>query len=95
MMMISKEVHITNPTGLHARPAHKFIMLVKSFKSDVFINTGEKEAKCDSIINLLLLSVQGGMTVTVKVDGDDENVALPIIVDFLEGLAKVEAEAES
>ncbi|MDR2406038.1 MAG: HPr family phosphocarrier protein [Deltaproteobacteria bacterium] len=93
--MITQEVLITNPTGLHARPAHKFIKLVKSFKSEVFIQSGENETKCDSIIKLLLLSVKPGSMVTVKVDGEDEQVALPAIVEFLEGLAKAEAEADA
>ena len=89
--MISQDVQITNPSGLHARPAHRFIMLVKTFESDVFLDTGEKEVKCDSIINLLLAAVKPGMKVTIKAVGADEDEALPAVVSFLEGLAEAEA----
>jgi phosphotransferase system HPr (HPr) family protein len=93
--MMSQEVHITNPSGLHARPAHRFIKLAKSFKSDIYIDTGGAQVKCDSIINLLLAAVKPGMLVTVRADGPDEAEALPAVVDFLERLAEAEAEEQS
>ncbi|MDR2340275.1 MAG: HPr family phosphocarrier protein [Deltaproteobacteria bacterium] len=92
--MVTQEVLITNPSGLHARPAHRFIKLAKSFKSDVFLDTGQKQVRCDSIINLLLAAVKPGMTVTVRAEGEDERNALDELVAFLEGLAKSEAEPE-
>jgi phosphocarrier protein len=86
--MVSKKIVIKNPSGLHARPAHNFVTLVKKFKSDVFLKVGEKEIKCESIINLLLAAIKKGSVVELKVSGEDEEEAMQKVSEFLEGLSE-------
>lgn len=86
--MVTQKVLISNPTGLHARPAHKFVSFLKDFKSEVLLHVNDTEVNCGSIINLLLAAIKQGTTVEVQVRGEDEAEALPKIVEFLENLAE-------
>ena len=86
--MLARKILINNPTGLHARPAHNFMALVKKFKSDVFLDVDGKEIKCSSIINLLLAAIKKGTVVELKVAGEDEEEAMARITEFLEGLTE-------
>ena len=84
--MVSQQVTITNPAGLHARPAAQFCKFLKKFQSQVFLATDAGEVNCASIINLLSTAIKQGTTVTLEVSGEDENRALPEIVNFLRNL---------
>jgi phosphocarrier protein len=86
--MISRKVVIKNPTGLHARPAHNFVSLVKKFKSDVLMQVEGKEIKCKSIVNLLLAAIKTGTVIELKITGEDEEEAMTRIAEFLEGLSE-------
>jgi phosphotransferase system HPr (HPr) family protein len=92
--MVEGTARITNESGIHARPAGQLVKLVRSFKSDVYIDTGDKEVKCNSIVNLLMAAVKPGATVKVRAEGEDEGEALLAIVSFLEGLALAEGAVE-
>lgn len=84
--MVSQKVLITNPTGLHARPASEFSRFIKQFKSNVYLATPSAQVKCVSVINILTLAIKSGTTVEIKVSGEDEKQALPKIVEFLSNL---------
>ncbi|QEY33760.1 HPr family phosphocarrier protein [Caproiciproducens galactitolivorans] len=84
--MVSQKVTISNPTGLHARPASQFCKFLKKFKSKVFLITDTGKADCASIINLLSMAIKQGTTVELQVSGEDEKTALPEIVEFLKSL---------
>lgn len=84
--MVSQKVTITNPAGLHARPASQFCRFLKKFHSRVFVITDTGKANCASIINLLSMAIKQGTTVEVEVSGEDEKQALPEIVEFLRNL---------
>ncbi|MDR2460607.1 MAG: HPr family phosphocarrier protein [Deltaproteobacteria bacterium] len=86
--MLSKKVVITYPSGLHARPLSRFMVLIKSFKSHVTLVTPKGEVDCRSIVNLLTAAIKQGTEVEVQVSGSDEEVALEKIVDFLENLSE-------
>ncbi len=70
--MITKQYTITAAQGLHARPATTLIRLVKNFKSVVNIQKGGKTMRLNSMINLLSLTIKGGETVTITIEGEDE-----------------------
>ena len=60
------------PQGIHARPATTLIRLVKNFKSAVSLTRGDKTVRLNSMLNILSLTIKGGETVTVIVEGEDE-----------------------
>jgi phosphocarrier protein HPr len=73
--MIVKDYMITSPQGLHARPATTLIRLAKNFKSIINIQNGGKTTRLNSMINLLSMTIKGGDTITVTINGEDENEA--------------------
>ena len=67
---------IHNPTGIHGRPAWKIFKLAKKFAdTPITISKGEKSARADTLLRLMLLGAGLGDTVTVTIDGIDEMAA--------------------
>lgn len=67
---------IMNSVGLHARPASLFVQEANKFSSDITIYLEDEEADAKSILDLLLLGVSQGSTVTVRAEGEDAEAAL-------------------
>ncbi len=66
---------ITNAVGLHARPAAAFVQAAQSFQSDIVVISGDRRANAKSILAVLALGVKTGTSVTVAIDGADEEDA--------------------
>ncbi|MDO5547193.1 MAG: HPr family phosphocarrier protein [Eubacteriales bacterium] len=66
---------ITDPVGIHARPAGLLVKQVKNYKSTITIERGEKEANAQKMMALMGLCVKKGDTVRVKAEGADEEQA--------------------
>ncbi len=80
--MKSREVVITNASGLHARPATFFIQKANCYKSSIWVEKGDRKVNAKSLLGVLSLGIAKGMTVNLIADGVDEDTAL-------EGLAAV------
>ena len=80
--MITNNYIILAPQGLHARPATTLIRLAKGFKSIISLQKGEKTIKLNSMLNILSLTIKGGETITVIIDGEDEVEAATAIGQF-------------
>ncbi len=74
--MISCEATITNPLGLHARAAARFVHTAGRFTSRVRVARAGKEMDGKSIMGLLLLAASQGSVITIAVEGPDEAAAL-------------------
>jgi phosphocarrier protein HPr len=70
--MITNDYIILAPQGIHARPATTLIRFVKNYKSVVSLKRGDKTVRLNSMLNILSLTIKGGETVTVIIDGEDE-----------------------
>lgn len=81
--MISREVVITNTSGLHARPATFFIHKALSYKSSVWVEKGDRKVNAKSLLGVLSLGIAQGMTVTLIADGDDENAAIDGLIELI------------
>lgn len=66
---------IQNETGLHARPAKALVKLAKGFESSISVRYGEQEVNAKSMIGILKLGVRKAESITVLIDGADEDVA--------------------
>jgi len=77
--VISRDIEIRNKLGLHARAAAKLVHCAARFKSDIKIRKGEEEVDGKSILGILLLAAARGSTITVTVDGEDEQEAIDAI----------------
>ncbi len=84
--MVKKTVKITNPTGLHARPAAEFTKIASAIESDVFLEKSGKRVNAKSILGLLTLGISQGDEIEVITDGVDEKDGLDKLVEFIENL---------
>ena len=82
--MISKNVVVTNKTGIHARPASMFISAASKFKSDITLTKNGKTGSAKSIISLLGLAITKGSEITISANGVDENEAVEALVKLVE-----------
>lgn len=83
--MISRTVVIANPLGLHARAAARFVHVAGTFSSTVRVSRDRRVIDGKSILGLLLLAARYGTTVTIAVDGPDEEAALSALAALVEG----------
>ena len=80
--MKSFEYVITEPVGIHARPAGMLNKEAKKFKSAILVHKGEKSANVLRLMALMQLGVKCGETVKVTIEGEDEDIAAPIVEEF-------------
>ncbi len=75
---------ITDPIGIHARPAGLLAKLAKSFEgTTVFLTKGDQTVKASQLMKLMNLGVKAGDEVTVQVEGGDEDAAIAALEAFL------------
>ena len=66
------EYTITDPVGIHARPAGELAKKAKTYDAVITITKGEKSAEAKKLMALMSLGIKQGETVTVSVEGGDE-----------------------
>ena len=73
---------VKDRVGIHARPAGLLVKLVKDFKSEVYIEKEERRIKADRLIAVMNMEIKQGDTVTVSIEGTDEEEAYNAIYSF-------------
>lgn len=74
---------ITDPEGIHARPAGELVKAVRDFQSAITISKDGKSADAKRIIGIMGLAVKKGQEITVTAEGEDEASAIAAIDTFL------------
>ena len=74
---------ITDPVGIHARPAGLLVKEVKKYGSTFTLTKGDKSADMSKLMKLMSLGVVQGDIVTIKVEGPDEEAAAAAIEQFM------------
>ena len=82
--MISREVTIKNSVGLHARPATFFIQKANSFKSSIWVEREDRRINGKSLLGVLSLGIEKGMSITIISDGADEEEAIEGLAALIE-----------
>jgi phosphocarrier protein HPr len=82
--MTACAVTITNPLGLHARAAARFVHAASAFQSRIRLAAGDREMDGKSIMGLLLLAAARGTRVTITADGVDERDAVATLRALIE-----------
>ena len=82
--MKSFEYTVKDPIGIHARPAGMLSREGKKYKSAITVTKNGKSANILRLMALMGLGVKCGETVTVSVEGEDEEVAFAGIKEFFE-----------
>lgn len=81
--MIVQKVKILNSLGLHARPSAQFVQIASKFKSDVYLSKNEREVNGKSIMGVMTLAAEMGSSLTIKVDGRDEQKAMEALLNLI------------
>ncbi len=75
---------IREELGMHARPAGLILQLAKEFKSDIIVTNGDKSGNLKRLFSVIDLDIKYQDTVTVTIDGPDEDVAAEELQAFFE-----------
>lgn len=81
--MVKETITISNPTGLHTRPAKQLVTEAKNFECDITIISREKEANAKSLIKLMKLGISQNHSIELICDGSDEVQALNHLKNFI------------
>ena len=82
--MESRTVTVTNPLGLHARAAARFVHLATRFQSRITVTRNSKVMDGKSIMGILLLAAARGSAIVISADGPDEAEAVSALVELVE-----------
>ena len=75
-----------NPSGLHARPATRFVEAAARFESRVTVENldrGGSPANAKSILSLLMAGVSSGHRIRITADGPDADAAVASLRDLI------------
>ena len=73
---------ITDPEGIHARPAGLFVKAAAAYPCTVTIIKDGKEADAKRILGVMGLGVKQGQAITIRTDGDQEAEASEALEKF-------------
>ena len=77
------EFVVTDPQGIHARPAGLLVKEAKKFESHISVFKGARKGDLKKIFTIMALGVKQGETIKVQVEGADEEQAASAVEAFL------------
>lgn len=82
--MIESTLTVTDPHGLHARPAAGFVEEARRFTSRIEIRKGGESANAKSLVSILSLGIDQGTEITLVAEGPDEDRAMEVLRELVE-----------
>ncbi len=82
--MKSFQYVVKDELGLHARPAGLLAKQARNYESEITITKDDKTVVCTKLMAMMGMCVKKGDTVTVAVNGADEETAFDEIKNFFE-----------
>jgi phosphotransferase system HPr (HPr) family protein len=80
---ISRMVVVTNPQGLHARPADLFVKLASQYQAIIEVIKDGERVDGKSILAILTLAAVQGTELTIEASGPDAEVALHALSELV------------
>lgn len=77
------EYTITDPQGIHARPAGELVKIAQGFESSVTLEKDGKRGDAKRIFAVMGLCAKQGSTLKVSIEGADEETAAAALEQFL------------
>ena len=74
---------IQDPNGIHAHPAGVLVKQANAFRSNIHIIKGNKTGDLKRIFSVMAMNVKHGDAITIRIIGEDEDQAKPVIEAFL------------
>src|SRR3954451_5402986 len=81
---VTREITISNPLGLHARPAAEFAKRANAFRAEIWIVKDGKRFSAASLIDILRANLDQGSTATLEAKGRDAEAAVERLAQLLE-----------
>lgn len=82
--MVRKKVRISNPTGLHLRPAGIFCNMANKYDCKVMFEHKETTANAKSVLSVLGACIKSGDEIILVCDGPGEEEALQAMIEAVE-----------
>jgi len=73
-------ITITNPLGLHARPAMALVETASGYNSSVKIRKGTQEVDGKSIMQVMMLAATQGTELHLIAEGDDADAVIERLI---------------
>ena len=86
--MIRKSITIGISNGLEARPIAMLVQVASQYTSNIYLESEARKVNAKSIMGMMSLGLDHGESVTVSVDGADEEEAMKSIEEYLSNKAK-------
>ena len=74
---------ITDPMGMHARPAGMLVKAVAGYASKITVTAPTGTADAKRLMGLMRLAAKQGMELTISIEGPDEEKAATELQAFL------------
>ena len=87
---VSHTVVVTNPEGLHLRPAHAFVSMASKFTSRIWVVKDAEAVDGNSILSLVTLGIAAGTAVEVRAEGEDAENAVASLTELLANLENLD-----
>ena len=81
---VSRDFHIINKRGLHARAAARFVQCAERFDATITVAKDQSSVDGSSIMGLMMLAAGPGTTVRVSATGSDAEAAIAAIAELIE-----------
>ncbi len=78
--MVVQKIVVTEPSGLHLRPAGQLCELCLKYESKIQIKKGYQTANAKSVLGVLAARVQQGDEIEIICEGTDEAEAMEQII---------------
>lgn len=81
--MTERQARVTNPLGLHARPAAQLVKLAATFESEIELVKDDLPVNGKSIMGVMMLAAECGSTLTIRAQGPDADRAAQALADLV------------
>lgn len=81
--MITRDITVTNETGLTARAAATFVQHTNRFSSDIYLHLPGGTVDAKSIMGIISLGIRQGTLITLTCEGIDEARAMEDLEQLL------------
>ncbi|MFT8330785.1 HPr family phosphocarrier protein [Bifidobacterium psychraerophilum] len=73
---------VTDPAGIHARPAGQLVSKAQEYESAVTLTASDRSVDAKGILSVMGLGAQQGDVIEVSVSGSDEEAAAAALQQF-------------
>ncbi len=81
--MVTRTVQFNCDEALHMKAVAILIQKASTFRSNLWLNKGERRANAKSLLGVMSLGIENEMEIQVSAEGSDENEALDTIAKYL------------